>query len=561
MNNLLRQAVRCLLLSATAVAAASADDLESGLDRLAMITRNGATRLSTLPTDEELATRGARIGRIEVVIDEVFENSLSLAAPYRLVNSLHISTRQATVNSHLLFREGERFNRRLLDETARILRDQRYFYDASVEPLRYNDDNNTVDVRVRVHDVWTMSPGISFGRKGGKNDLRLEFEDTNFLGFGKTVSVQRSSDVDRTAWRLGYVDPHVFRSWWKLAAAHTTLSDGSDEEFSFGRPFYSLDSRWSAQVSATNSDLTMPRYSLGKEIERVGTQTQLFGLDGGVSRGLEDGWTTRYLFGLKYDAKSFSPILDAPDAFIPEDRRYFYPYVGMQWLEDSYITTRNFNQIGRTEDLHLGRSLLVTAGLASSALGSTSDAVMLSASGEAGFDLGREQYFIGGVGLTTRVEGSGLQNAQLDASGGYYKRQSEHRVLYLGLSTSYTSHLDEDTQLLLGGDNGLRGYPLRYQAGTSRAVLTAEERFYTNWQPLKLVDVGAAIFADTGRMWGQDRYAAAPAGWLSDVGFGLRLGNARSGLGSILHIDVAFPLNRDNDIDSVQFLIETKKSF
>lgn len=556
---LLRQAVLCLLLSAAAFAA-SAEGVESGLDRLAMITPSGATKFATMPSDEDLAARGARIGRIEVVVDDVFENSLSLAAPYRLVNSLHISTRQATVNSHLLFRQGERFNRRLLDETARILRDQRYFYDASVEPLRYNDDN-TVDVRVRVHDVWTMSPGISFGRKGGENNLRFEFEDTNFLGFGKTVSVQRSSDVDRSAWRLGYVDPHVFGSWWKLSAAHTTLSDGSDEEFSFGRPFYSLDSRWSAQVSAIDSDLTMPRYALGKEIERIGTQTQVFGLDGGLSRGLENGWARRYLFGLKYDAKSFSPTLDAPDAFIPEDRRYFYPYVGMQWLEDSYITTRNFNQIGRTEDLHLGRSFAVTAGFASSALGSTSDALMLSASGEAGFDLGAEQYFIGGLGLTSRVEGSGLQNAQLDASGGYYKRQSAHRVLYLGLSASYTSHLDEDTQLLLGGDNGLRGYPLRYQAGTSRAVLTAEERFYTNWQPFKLVDVGAAIFADTGRMWGQDRFAPAPAGWLSDVGFGLRLGNARSGLGSILHIDVAFPLNRASDIDSVQFLIETKKSF
>ena len=45
------------------------------------------------------------------------------------------------------------------------------------------------------------------------------------------------------------------------------------------------------------------------------------------------------------------------------------------------------------------------------------------------------------------------------------------------------------------------------------------------------------------------------------MGFGLRLGNSRSALGNVLHIDVAFPLDGDSSIRSVQFLIETKKSF
>src|SRR5690606_16175559 len=108
---------------------------------------------------------------------------------------------------------------------------------------------------------------------------------------------------------------------------------------------------------------------------------------------------------------------------------------------------------------------------------------------------------------------------------------------------------------------GLRGYPLRYQAGKANALLTLEERFYSSWQPLKLFNVGAALFVDAGRSWGQDEHATAPAGWLEDVGVGLRLGSARSGLGNVLHIDLAMPLNRTSDIDSLQFLIETRKSF
>jgi hypothetical protein len=42
---------------------------------------------------------------------------------------------------------------------------------------------------------------------------------------------------------------------------------------------------------------------------------------------------------------------------------------------------------------------------------------------------------------------------------------------------------------------------------------------------------------------------------------GLRLGNSRSALGNVLHIDLAFPLQGDRSIKSMQIIVETKKSF
>ena len=50
-------------------------------------------------------------------------------------------------------------------------------------------------------------------------------------------------------------------------------------------------------------------------------------------------------------------------------------------------------------------------------------------------------------------------------------------------------------------------------------------------------------------------------GLLSDVGFGLRLGNTRSGLGNVLHIDLAFPLRVFPGISRTQFLVQTLQSF
>jgi len=69
------------------------------------------------------------------------------------------------------------------------------------------------------------------------------------------------------------------------------------------------------------------------------------------------------------------------------------------------------------------------------------------------------------------------------------------------------------------------------------------------------------VFADVGRTWGTGIVGNSDPGLLRDVGFGLRLGNTRSGLGNVLHIDLAFPLKLLPGISRVQFLVQTLQSF
>ena len=129
------------------------------------------------------------------------------------------------------------------------------------------------------------------------------------------------------------------------------------------------------------------------------------------------------------------------------------------------------------------------------------------------------------------------------------------------MSGTFSEELDSEDQLVLGGDTGLRGYPLRYQAGTSLALLTLEERYYTDWYPFRLFHVAGAVFFDVGRTWGTDVTGATSDGVLKDVGLGLRLGSSRSAFGNVVHIDLAFPLDGDDDIDDMQFVVETKSRF
>ena len=82
------------------------------------------------------------------------------------------------------------------------------------------------------------------------------------------------------------------------------------------------------------------------------------------------------------------------------------------------------------------------------------------------------------------------------------------------------------------------------------------------WQVLRLVNVGAAVFFDAGEAWfAGGRGDEFELGLLRDVGFGLRVASARSSRGSMVHIDVAFPLDGDDSIERVQLLVEAKDTF
>lgn len=514
-----------------------------------------------VPADEELEGRGARVGAVDIRINDVFDATASLAAPYRLANGLHIATRPAAVRAQLLFHAGDQYSRRLLEESARALRASRYLGEATVEPIRYNEADNTVDVVVRVHDVWTLSPGFSFGRKGGKNSTRLKFQDSNLFGLGKELELSRSDDVNRSGWHLLYADPNVLGSHWKMTGAYGSLSDGSEKLFEIGRPFYSLDSRSALETRWAEATTAGSRYALGEVVDQFEMHERHFEVSGGLSSGLHDGWAQRLLAGIRYENRSFSPLEKYPNAVLPEDRVLAYPWIGIEWIEDAYVTTRNLDQIGRTEDVFLGRSARLDAGFASSAFGSTHDGLILNGQFRTASELAPDRYLVSTLDYTGRFEEGTLHNGRLDLASRYYFRHSPHRISFAAATASFTQRLDDGEQLLLGGDNGLRGYPLRYQGGTKSALLTLEERFYSNWQPLKLFNVGAAVFFDAGRTWGRDAYAGESLGLLEDVGVGLRLGSVRSGLGNVLHIDLAFPLERGRDIDGVQFIVETRRSF
>ncbi len=304
------------------------------------------------------------------------------------------------------------------------------------------------------------------------------------------------------------------------------------------------------------------RYDLGEIIDKYETHAKFATAHYGFSNGLSNGWARRYSVGATYDDHQFTNAPDVdPALLLPGDRKLVYPWVAAEWVQDRFETTRNRDQIEKIEDYSLGWQFRAQVGFAGPATGSDRQAVMLDATASTGFDLSTRQSLILIAAANGRLEDGNVTNGLLGAEARYYYRQSPRRVFFMGLAATAGTNLDADTQVLLGGDNGLRGYPLRYQAGTGRWLFTAEQRMFSNWYPFQLFNVGGAVFYDMGRVVGRDPLGSEPQGLLKDVGVGLRFGNSRSALGNVLHVDFAFPLDGDPSISSMQIVVETKRRF
>src|SRR5690606_38589523 len=163
-------------------------------------------------------------------------------ALFRLVDTLHIDTRETVIRDQLLFETGDPLSKRVLSETARALRDSDYLYDARVWPYRIC--GNRVDVEVVTREVWTLSGGASFSREGGNDESSISISDDNFLGYGKTFSLSSTSSTDRDGIEFSYDDPNVGGSRYTLDLIYADNDDGFHSSIEVMRPFYSLDTRY-----------------------------------------------------------------------------------------------------------------------------------------------------------------------------------------------------------------------------------------------------------------------------------------------------------------------------
>src|ERR1700704_2679209 len=517
-----------------------------------------------IPSFAELEAAGAVIGEVRIDNGNIFDLSdeKENGILYRAANAIHIRTRAAVVRRQLLFKPGERVSVRVIEETERLMRSNRIFYDVGIVPVSYHD--GVVDIEVRTRDTWTLEPGASASRAGGANKTGWSVRDTNFLGTGVLVGAARSTDADRTETKYTVSQSHAFDGWTAIDYSHSKLSDGQSNALSIVRAFYAMDTRWAAGFSSSTDTRIDSVFQSGERHAQYRHSQDSAEAFGGWSEGLVKGWTHRYSVGLSYLKDTYKVEPDLPplpsDVQLPPDQTLTSPFFRYEVVHDNYEKVKNRDLIERAEYFAMGTQASAQLGRALTGLGSTQNLWLYSVSASDGLRLPSSSVLLGSTSISGQTGYGQLDRYLASGSIRYYDHHKDDRTLtFVSLAGDVLKN--PTAQLGLGGDTGLRGYPRSYQTGDRRVLLNVEERVYTDWYPFRLFRVGGAVFYDLGRAWGGPGESPSSAHWASDVGFGLRILSARSAFGNVVHIDLAFPLNHDPNIKPVQFLVTTKLSF
>jgi len=474
---------------------------------------------------------GWLIDSIEIDNSNIYdlENERYQSYLFRTANRLHVVTREWIVRQELLFAVGDRLTQSLIEETARNLRLRFPLNDARIEVEELA--TGRVLVRVETVDQWSLIGGLrSISRDGNETNFQIGFEERNLIGRAQFLSFDFfACENDPNYVQLIYREPRIFGQSLGVGFQYRTDPTNSLKRVEISRPYYSLAQKLSFEVSAAKHS---------HRVERLNSTGEV------VAQWTSSGETVRLMGGYR-TGPSYRKIL------IHGDYKYLYDAVvgdsefgvdsvyhrltfGLSQAWQEFIIEKRIRGFGYTEDFTLGLSLGVSYGRAflPGLRGYLFDKAQGKVSGrwKLGHNLLGSEY--------SRIfwfKGRYEIRRQYGLTLTLYNNQWRH-VTWAVRSRYLLDRDGENLNVVLGGKNGLRGYPSESFVGDRSHVVNLESRLFFGLELLS-VKIGSALFVDIGRTWQPEETLAFRDYHLSG-GAGLRLSLENLLKGEIIRVDI-----------------------
>jgi hypothetical protein len=467
------------------------------------------------------APHGKRIGRIHVVTLDVFGPSEGFL---RWFNVFHVTTREGSIRNELMFAEGTTWDQRRADESARRLRDPVSTSLVAIVPVVGAE--GTVDVLVVTRDVWSLRMNSNYEFQEKQITLLAVALSENNL-FGRRKLLAATFRMDQGSYTIGplYIDKNMFGRHLDLRGRggpvfnrQSRELEGSESTVELGRPLWSLDTEWGAGIAWSH------RYAIERSF--VGTalrtydapetpeddllpyeyQQRKLALSATVVRGFGDAIEHQVRAGYQLTVVRPTLLDDFPadpvlrESFItnvmPRSERISALFAGWKIFEPRYRNYQNLQTFELAEDTRLGPEAEVTVSTALRPLGSEASFVRLSGNAAWTGSWGGDGLWRASVAATTRLEdGEAIDNV----AEAVLRLATPSIELGRLASQLKLATLFNDTQnefYTVGGDNGLRGYPIGFFQGDRRALWQTELR--SRPVPVLFTRVGLLLFHDVG---------------------------------------------------------------
>lgn len=525
-------------------------------------------------TGDGLSNGSPVVEEIVITVHPIFDekNPRENNILFRFINKLHINTKSNVIEKDLTFKQGDKFDNHVLEESERRLRSRRYFASATVVAENGNSVKNSESgrkVNVDVREVWTFVPKVTYSRTGGNNRYGYGLYDSNFLGLGKTLKVERNSSIERTSDTFEFRDPNFYDEK-QLSLLYSNNSDGFAREFHLSNPFRSVKTPWAGGFDFQEFSREDTLFSAGKEAVRFSHDNNYYSLFYGIRlNSSNDERTHRLSYGLDDTSDSFIAVPNTDESIpfkLPFDREYSVAWVEYSYLHSRYVEAKNIQQINRPEDINLGSQMRFRIGRVNSPVAVFDDRASIELEYLKAFQLSDHQIFSMNIASSGFYDFNDIVQSISKVNANYHWSNFSRGQFFISLSEVYGENLFIDTPVELGGDNGLRGYPARFVSGERSHLFTLEQRYFGETEWFSLFHVGAAVFYDQGRVWGESGVAQINEGTLRNVGLGLRISGTRTGgrdegTHNIAHVDLSYPLDGGSNIDKYQFSVKIKTSF
>jgi hypothetical protein len=397
---------------------------------------------------------------------------------------LHMKTKVFTINNMLLIRKNQRLDSLLVKESERLVRSQGYVGDVRFDVVPAGRGTDSVDIRIRVLDKWSLVPEGAFSttREG------LGFTENNFVGLGHGFHTEYEWNLftGKNGEGADYIIPNI-RNSYISAALHYNIDEYNDflASLDIERPFYSPLTRWAAGLDITQQ---LQRDSLPDPLSRYvieklnfNTQDYWAGTANPILKGnSEDERSTKAIVAGRYLRIRY---LEKPDEMHDSLHIYsnqdFYLAGGgittLKYFQDNYI----FN-FGVTEDVPVGRVYGIIGGYQKR---DTVGRVYLGARISFG-DYHPWGYLSSTVEYGTFIHGPTFQQGVFTANANYFSpmfKIGDWRIRqFVKPQVTWGMNMFPYDSLTINNQNGIRGFNGTI-GGTRKIVLTLQIQSYSPW--------------------------------------------------------------------------------
>ena len=482
-----------------------------------------------------------------------------------VANSVHLRTRVDYLRNQMLVDEGGCYDEEALAASVRNIRELSFI--ARVEAESRQSADSTWVVQLETWDEWSTGAGVYF-------DVESEFQfqgfyvtETNALGRGLRMSFRYRKFRERNDRSVTLASTRFLGSRARASVAAGATRTGSFFKQEYVYPFVSETGRLSVQSILQYEDREQSYFTGSDEgitnvlfpftDRRVSfLARRRFGVPGALTLvGGEIEVLRRTVSGpaqqvRREDFEAPATASDSLTALLqpqasPDSYVRLGATLGLRRIR--FTSAQGLDLLSGVQNVALGTELTLTVGRT---LGTWGTSVADTYGWLDGFAGGRLGPVLANANL--RAEGRYLDSSEsgvsrwrdmrLSGRGLFYVRPpaSTAQVFTTGVRFNVRGNIDQPYQVVLGGEEGVRGYRDDELPTGSTLVGFVEERVTLPWfRPA--VDVGLTVFADYGRGWAHDIPFGQDTGWRAAVGGGIRLGFP-AGTGSVTHIEVAWPI-------------------